>query len=117
MKKKMLRTIVSYVSSFPASQVFYFVISRSATFSLTNLAVIVGFEDLRPSNSHGFQSRLFLIKLPMRRSGDEKLCLKYLKYLQNHMPSNIGQKEIGIRFSKIETCGGSNVMNSSECSK
>ena len=80
--KKMLLTIVSYVSSFRASQVFYFVISRSATFSLTNLAVIVGFEDLRPSNSHGFQSRLFLIKLPMRRSGDKKLCLKYLKYLQ-----------------------------------
>ena len=38
MKKKMLRTIVSYVSSFPASQVFYFLIPRSATFSLTNLA-------------------------------------------------------------------------------
>ena len=36
--KNMFRMIVSYVSSLLASHVFYFLIPRSATFSLTNLA-------------------------------------------------------------------------------
>ena len=76
-KKRMLRTIVSYVSSFPASQVFYFVIPRSATFSLTNLANC-WFSRFATKRFTWFSITTFFvhnqIKLPMRRSGDEKLC-------------------------------------------
>lgn len=79
---------MSYVISFPASQVFYFLIPRSATFSLTNLANC-RFSRFATKRFTWFSIATFFvhnqIKLPMRRSEDEKLCLKYLTYLQSHI--------------------------------